>query len=154
MPHLSASRRAIPLSSRPIAQPGVSGRIAFEEQSPQLRQDSVGRVSLSEFLDKHTESVAGLLRVELIEVRDDLVDPMEQLDVIEIRQTFSLSSFKGRFSIIAGWVSLRRDELRREPRSARLQSCAHLVITSSGRRPANCVRTRSAPMRNVSVVEL
>ena len=67
-------------------EPGVSVRIALDEQPPELRQDDVRRVPLSELLDKHTESVPGLLRIELVQPRDDLVDPMEQLHVIETRQ--------------------------------------------------------------------
>src|SRR5262249_25564813 len=52
----------------------------------ELREDSVGRMPLSELLDKRAESFPGLLRVELVELRDDLADLMEQLGVVEIRQ--------------------------------------------------------------------
>ena len=45
----------------------------------------VGRVPLSELLNKHTESLPSLLRIEVIQPRDDLVDPMKQLHVIETR---------------------------------------------------------------------
>jgi len=42
---------------------------------------------LSELVDKHTQRVLGLPHVELVELRDDLVDPMEQLSVIKIHQS-------------------------------------------------------------------
>jgi hypothetical protein len=49
---------------------------------------------LSELLDKRAESFPGLLRVELVELRDDLADLMEQLDVIEIRQMLLAHLFR------------------------------------------------------------
>jgi hypothetical protein len=50
---------------------------------------------LSELLDKRAESFPGLLRVELVELRDDLADLMEQLDVIEIRQMLLAELVRG-----------------------------------------------------------
>ncbi len=41
---------------------------------------------LAELLDERTESVPGVLRIEFLQVRDDVIDPMEQLKVVEIRE--------------------------------------------------------------------
>ena len=40
----------------------------------------------SKLLDQRTESIPSLVRVELLELRDDLVDPVKQLDVVEVPQ--------------------------------------------------------------------
>src|SRR4029079_12382292 len=67
-------------------EPGISVPTELEKQPLELRQDNTGRVPLSELLDDRPESVRGLLRIQLLSSRNDVVDPMEQLNVIEIRE--------------------------------------------------------------------